>query len=68
MLDDVMRGKQKDVERPKRSHDAHAAGFGVEQSILASDHLLIQNWDLLRFQERQKPTLCPHECILSLPL
>ena len=41
MLDDVMRGKQKDVERPRRSRDAHATGFVVEQSMLASDHLLI---------------------------
>jgi hypothetical protein len=41
MLDDVMRGKQKDVERPIRSRDAYAVGFGVEQLMLASDYLLV---------------------------
>ena len=40
MLDDVMQRKQKDVKRPRRSCDAHAAKFGIEQLMLVSDLLL----------------------------
>ena len=47
MLDNVMQGRQKDVKRPRRSRNAYTAGFGVEQSVLVSNCIVIYNWDLL---------------------
>jgi len=41
MLGDVIQGKQKDIKRPRRSHNIYKVGFGIEQLMLTSNHLLI---------------------------